>query len=245
MAEETSLLQQAFAECGEQLDRIIAGMQRKDLAKTYAYYSNGSIVEYDIVGNLGVNVISGTNLVKVEIGTTVTSIGDEAFSDCSSLTDVMIRNGVTSIGNYAFYTCSGLTSVAIPASVTSIGYEAFYGCSKLTSVTIPNSVTSIGQEAFSGCSGLTSVTIGNSVTNLGSRAFFGCSGLTSVAIPASVTSIGVDAFYDTSIMNTYMTTKSLAEVQAMDNYPWGLPAGGIIHCSDGDLVVPESGGSGS
>jgi len=74
---------------------------------------------------------------------------------------------VTSIGGDAFYNCSGLTSVTIPNSVTSIGGSAFSYCSGLTSITIPNSVTSIGQNAFSFCTGLTSVTIPNSVTTIG------------------------------------------------------------------------------
>ena len=39
---------------------------------------------------------------------------------------------VTSIGYEAFDDCSGLTSVTIPSSVTSIGVSAFYGCSRLT-----------------------------------------------------------------------------------------------------------------
>ncbi len=95
---------------------------------------------------------------------------------------VVIKNGVTSIGEWAFSGCSSLTSVTIPNSVTSIGYSAFEGCSSLTSVTIPNSVTSIGYYAFSGCTGLTSVTIGNSVTWIGDDAFYDCSGLTSVHI---------------------------------------------------------------
>ena len=107
--------------------------------------------------------------------------------------NTVIGNSVTSIGNYAFYECSSLTSVTIPNSVTSIGSYAFYECSGLTSVTIPNSVTSIGEWAFECCSGLTSVTIGNSVTSIGSGAFFGCS-LTSINIPNSVISIGDDAF---------------------------------------------------
>ncbi len=112
----------------------------------------------------------------------VTSIGSNAFWECSSLTSVTIGSGVKSIGNYAFWNCSSLTSIEIPNSVTSIGNFAFYQCTGLTSVTIPNSVTSIGEYAFSGCYGLTSVTIGSGVTSIGGSAFTGCSGLKKVIV---------------------------------------------------------------
>ena len=58
---------------------------------------------------------------------------------------------VTSIGNEAFRDCTGLTSITIPDSVTSIGVYAFYDCSSLSSVTIGDSVTSIGEYAFLEC----------------------------------------------------------------------------------------------
>ena len=61
---------------------------------------------------------------------------------------------MTSIGNQAFYRCSSLTSVEIPNSVTSIRDEAFNGCSSLTSVEIGNSVETIGYRAFAGCKNL-------------------------------------------------------------------------------------------
>ena len=106
---------------------------------------------------------------------------------------------IMSIGQWAFSSCTSLTSVSIPNSVTSIGYKAFGGCKSLKSVTIPNNVTSIGGSAFSGCTGLTSVTIPNSITSIGNFAFEGCSGLTSVTIPNSVTNIGENAFWGTAL----------------------------------------------
>ena len=80
------------------------------------------------------------------------------YPEGKSATSYIIPNSVTKIGGDAFSDCSSLTSVTIPNSVTSIGDWTFYGCSSLTSITIPNSVTSIGYCAFCNCTGLTSVT---------------------------------------------------------------------------------------
>ncbi|MBP3550034.1 MAG: leucine-rich repeat protein [Alistipes sp.] len=135
-----------------------------------------------------------TSLTSVTIPDSVTSIGGGAFAYCTSLTSITIPDSVTLIGDYAFRGCNSLTSVTIPDSVTSIGEDAFWDCTSLTSVTIPNSVTSIGYQAFSYCRSLTSVTIPDSVTSIGVRAFSYCTSLTSVTIPDSVTSIGGGAF---------------------------------------------------
>ena len=62
-----------------------------------------------------------------------------------------IPSSVTSIEEDAFQYCSSLTSINIPNSVTSIGESAFSGCSSLTSIIIPSSVTSIGESAFLNC----------------------------------------------------------------------------------------------
>ncbi len=105
------------------------------------------------------NEISLTNLVSVQIGNCVETIGDNAFQYCSGLTSVVIPDSVTSIGGGAFYNCYNLTSIVIPDSVTSIGNGAFVYCTSLTSVSIGSGVTTIGYSAFQGCASLTSVTI--------------------------------------------------------------------------------------
>ena len=136
----------------------------------------------------------GCGATEYTIPDNVTTIGENAFSGCSSLTSVTIPDSVTKIGEYAFENCNSLTSVTIPDNVTTIGKYAFDDCSSLTSITIPDSVTKIGNSAFSGCSSLTSVTIPDNVTTIGEYAFYGCSSLTSVTIPDGVTEIGWYAF---------------------------------------------------
>ena len=58
---------------------------------------------------------------------------------------------VTSLGDQCFCYCYSLTSITIPNSVTSLGWYCFYGCSSLTSITLPNSVTSLGDGSFDSC----------------------------------------------------------------------------------------------
>ena len=135
----------------------------------------------------------------------VTSIGNVAFSGCSSLTEVAIPESVTSIGDFAFNGCSSLTQITIPEGVTSIGEYAFNNCSSLTQVAIPESVTSIGDHAFAFCFSLTQIAIPEGVTSIGEYAFTYCSSLTEVAIPESVTSIGDNAFYGcVNLTNVYV-----------------------------------------
>ncbi|MDR3600330.1 MAG: leucine-rich repeat protein [Desulfosporosinus sp.] len=138
-------------------------------------------------------------------GAPVTSIGYEAFSDCSSLTSISIAQGVTSIGIGAFANCPGLTSITV--DVNNLAYESFEGVlfnkagtslivcpGGKTSFNIPQGVTSINNAAFANCSNLTTISIPQGVTSIGYGAFSYCSSLTSISIPQGTTSIGDFAF---------------------------------------------------
>ena len=105
--------------------------------KWLATYAGGttSSAECDASSVITSGEITLTDLVSVEIGDCVTSIGNGAFRNCSSLTSVTIGNSVTSIDYNSFANCRSLKSVTIPNSVTSIGNYAFRYCSSLKSIT--------------------------------------------------------------------------------------------------------------
>ncbi|MBQ4348302.1 MAG: leucine-rich repeat protein [Clostridia bacterium] len=89
----------------------------------------------------------------------VTAIGNEAFWQNKTMTEVIIPGNVKSIGDAAFNECTSLKKVVIPSKVTKIGEGAFWYCSALESVVIPESVSKIGNNAFKGCNALTAYTV--------------------------------------------------------------------------------------
>lgn len=133
-------------------------------------------------------------------GLPVVSVEASAFLDNTSITSVVLPDGITSIGENAFNGCESLTSVTFGknSQLSSIGPGAFNYCYSLESITIPESVTNIGSEAFNYCCGLRSVTFGENsqLTSIGDYAFLGCYSIESITIPASVTSIGEWAFVE-------------------------------------------------
>lgn len=78
------------------------------------YTFEDNAVPQDLFYKVGESLFN--NITKVELGNSITSIGDSAFFYCGGLSSVTIGNNVTSIGHYAFQSCSGLTSVTVEAT---------------------------------------------------------------------------------------------------------------------------------
>ena len=174
-----------------------------------AFYGEGNGY-YTIDDNRALLVDGEKTLFAYAIGNTatsytipvgVTSIGEQAFYDCSSLTSIKILEGVTTIRNSAFERCSSLTLVSLPSTLVSIGNYAFRYCYNLTSITIPEGVTLIGDEAFYDCSSLASITINGDILSLGTEVFFTCSELTSLTLGAEVKSLPSNLFAFSNLSN--------------------------------------------
>jgi len=199
------------------------------------FASSGSDFKYEVFGDGYIRITDYTGSdsaigIPSEInGRTVTGIAKAAFSKKTAVTSITIPSSVSEIGDNAFTGCSGLTSIlvnsgslyfsasngvlfnkdktvliaypngkagtySIPNTVTSIGYSAFDSCKKLTGITIPDSVTSIDVTAFYGCVKLAKLKIPASVDFDSEAAFADCTELTSVKIDEGVSKIGEAVF---------------------------------------------------
>ena len=183
---------------------------------------------------------------KIILPSTLTTIGQYAFYDCTSLQTVTFEKGsrLKTIEESAFEDCTALTSIEIPASVERIEDRAFKGCSKLatvtfekglqlktienstfedctalTSIEIPASVEMIGQYAFNDCTSLHTVTFekGSKLKTIGSDVFLNCTSLTMIEIPASVETIEDQAFEGCSLLAT-VTFEKGSQLKTVDGF---------------------------
>ena len=137
-----------------------------------------------------------TALKTVYLPSTITSLPSSAFSNCSSLENVIFADNcaLTSLPTYTFRNCSALTKISLPDNLETLGNYVFYGCTALAEIEFPDSLLSIGNYVFQNCSSLKKVYFSENLASIGSYAFNKCSSLTEVKLPESLTSIGSNAF---------------------------------------------------
>lgn len=158
----------------------------------YALYSDGSLringsgSTYSYTGLNHSVFYMNSKIRNIIVSSGITALGDFLFESCDNIKTVSLASTVTSIGESAF-SSTGLEEISIPASVKSIGEYAFQG-TKLTDITIPESVTTMGKYIFSSCADLRSAKINGSV--ISSYTFAFCYALSSLNISVNCKSIG-------------------------------------------------------
>ena len=101
-------------------------------------------------------------LTSVTIPESVTSIGKEAFKNCTELTSVVWKarkcaNFSNSAYSPQFNTCPNITSFTFGENVEKIPAYLCSGITQISEISIPESVTYMGRAAFKECPGITSV----------------------------------------------------------------------------------------
>ena len=155
--------------------------------------------ESPVVG-IANNAFNGnTTLTSLIIPSSVTSIGNSAFANCTNLVSVDASlSNVSFMGGQSFINCTNLVTASFPISTTPSNViwqgQNFKNCPKLTTVNITNGITAINYETFAGCTLLNNVTIPETVTSIIASAFANCNALSSITIPSAVQTIGDSVF---------------------------------------------------
>ena len=143
-----------------------------------------------------------SELQKITIPTSVTTIGENAFENCTGLADVNIasiekwcglifqnnKSNPLTYANNLYCNDKLVTTLVTASTVSKIESFAFYNYSKLRSIDISNGVKAIGDFAFYNCTGLTSIEIPSNISIINSNAFEKCRYLSSITAPTYVAS---------------------------------------------------------
>lgn len=151
--------------------KTVQNYKIENTSREYTVYIPQTLKKVTVRGGAITNraFINCGNIETIVCDETVTSVGDEAFSNAISLKTADI-DGVTSIGEKAFFGCTSLTEFIAPEALVSLGVSVFEGCTKLQNVDL-GSVQVLGERAFAGCTSLNSVTVPATVSELPAEVF--------------------------------------------------------------------------
>lgn len=134
-----------------------------------------------------------SGIKRVELGSKIKNIGNNAFKDLTKLKTVVIKSELQKIGDSAFENCTALSSVEGIDGVQIIGASAFRKCTALSEIGIPDGCVNVGAYAFSGAA-IKSVHVPESTQILGEGVFSDCTALSYVELPSGLATLKTKSF---------------------------------------------------
>ena len=249
----TSIENAAFSNCRALTEINYNAVSVADLS------SNNNVFNYAGQNGAGIVVNFGEGVKHIPA-----NLFNPYYSDTFSpnIVKVNLSSTIISIGYWAFYRCNGFTSITLPSSLESIGNQAFGGCYSLVEIfnysqniivekgddsngdvgayakVVYNASDLIGGKPVSRIQirdkvqyyvygrdfialapavarkSLTTLTLDSNTTEINQHAFDGCSGLTGdLIIPEGVTSIGSSAFLGCSGFTSITIPSSLTNIE--------------------------------
>lgn len=181
-------------------------------------YANNSIPAFAL-GHAILSFQDNKTILSVQIPSTVTSIGPNAFDGCNSLGAINIPSGITFIGESAFSRCYSLSGpIILPDGIKNIENYTFFRCINLTSVKLPAALDSIKPSAFDACFAMSgNMILPSTVRYVGERAFANCRSLNGVLdLPPLLTTIESFAFVDCRSLSS-IRVRNPIPVPLLDN----------------------------
>ncbi|MBR2443655.1 MAG: leucine-rich repeat protein [Rikenellaceae bacterium] len=218
----TKIGEKGFYRCSR-LEKFIApGLTEMGVQ---AFAETSKLTDFDFSGPIqGIpeKCFYKSGFVDLTIPGHITDIaGREAFSECTSLQNLVFEEGFERISGYRAFYKSSTTSVKFPSTMKSTGEEIFYNNSKLTSLewggleevgrncfvagaftelSIPSTVKVVGDFGFAQCD-FQKLTI--AADSIGDYAFYRCTELTEINIEPTTTKYGVGLFMDCTALESF------------------------------------------
>lgn len=126
------------------------------------------------LSKIGRRAFKSTGIKKLILPDTIVDIEEEAFGNCSNLTNLVLPRKIREIPKKCFKNCHSLHVIYFPSNLERIGESAFENCYSIKEVVIPKTVSLIEKNAFSNCSYLKRIVIENDDVNLEGNIFSNC-----------------------------------------------------------------------
>ena len=205
-----------------------------------------TIVSLKITGELNdedfITIRSMTNLKDLDLSeVNLPILFEKVFHENKKIEKIILPSTLTTIGQYAFYDCTSLQTVTFEkgSRLKTIEESAFEDCTALTSIEIPASVEMIGQYAFNDCTSLHTVTFEKGSQLKTVDGFSRCTSLTTIEIPASVEKIGEFAFYICTSLQT-VTFEKGSKLKTISNgafaFCWALTTVDMSACTQVTVI---------